>query len=221
MKGNIIRLPIEVSNRHIHLTKEVYEELFDEEPKKVKLLSQPHCTLLSQRLNIYCPQQKEEIENVALLYPFRAYNQVEVSYTDAKRLFNESRGVPKRVISGDISGAFDIVVENPKNGKRKVLNHSCILAKAHIHIPFSYSKKYAIEDRKSYLLTYNNRSISVVAKVREDYYPVVHIDIDEAKELEVSREVKIEKKECNGVVTQLNYRGVIELVCEDEVKEEK
>ena len=73
-----------ISNRHVHLTKEVYDELFFEEPTILKELTQPGQFAYKETLKI--KTDKNSIDNVRILGPLRGYNQVEISATDARFL---------------------------------------------------------------------------------------------------------------------------------------
>ena len=77
-----IKIPIETSARHIHISREDFEKLFGEgkELTFVKELSQPGQYLAKERITIAGP--RGTFENVAILGPFRKETQVELSLTD-------------------------------------------------------------------------------------------------------------------------------------------
>ena len=94
-----IKIPIEISARHIHVSQEDFEALFGKgktlTPKKE--LSQPGQYLAEERITIRGP--RGTFENVAVLGPFRKKTQIELSITDTKKL-----GVPYVIRqSGDIA----------------------------------------------------------------------------------------------------------------------
>lgn len=66
-----VKIPIETSARHIHVSGEDFEKLFGEGAKLhyVKELSQPGQYLCEERLTVKGP--KGEFENMAILGPFR------------------------------------------------------------------------------------------------------------------------------------------------------
>ena len=78
--------PVEVSARHVHLTREAVELLFGpgHQLGKKKMLSQPGEFLSEERVKLVTP--KGQIDNVAVLGPERKAVQVELSATDAKSL---------------------------------------------------------------------------------------------------------------------------------------
>ena len=83
---NRMTVPVGVSARHIHLTKEDVEKLFGpgyELTKKKELMggqfaANEQCTLVGLKLRA--------IENVRILGPVRSKSQVEISATDARTL---------------------------------------------------------------------------------------------------------------------------------------
>ena len=79
-----LNVKVGVSNRHVHLTQEVYNLLFDHEPTIKSELSQPGMYAYNECVTIKSGDR--EINNVRILGPFRNYNQVEVSATDARLL---------------------------------------------------------------------------------------------------------------------------------------
>ena len=101
--------PVEVSARHVHLTREAVELLFGpgHQLGKKKMLSQPGEFLSEERVKLVTP--KGQIDNVAVLGPERKAVQVELSATDAKSL-----GLKAPVnLSGDLTGAADVVIIGP------------------------------------------------------------------------------------------------------------
>ena len=102
--------PVEVSARHVHVTKEAAEILFGKgyELHRKKMLSQPGEFLAEERVKLVTP--KGQIENVAVLGPERKAVQVELSATDAVSL-----GLKAPVnLSGDLTGAADVLILGPK-----------------------------------------------------------------------------------------------------------
>ena len=77
-------VPVGVSNRHIHLSKEHLEILFGEgyELTKLKDLSQPGQYACKEQLTLVGPSLKA-IEGVRVLGPVRKESQVEISRTDS------------------------------------------------------------------------------------------------------------------------------------------
>ena len=170
--------PVEVSARHVHLTREAVELLFGpgHQLGKKKMLSQPGEFLSEERVKLVTP--KGQIDNVAVLGPERKAVQVELSATDAKSL-----GLKAPVnLSGDLTGAADVVIIGP-NG---ILNAdgSVIIAKAHLHLTPADAQHYGLQDGQIISVCIDSpRPITlngVVARVRSDMALAMHIDFDEA-----------------------------------------
>ena len=109
------KVPVGISNHHVHLTKETYEQLFHEKIEKLKDLKQTGEYASKQTVTIKGP--KGEIEKVRILGPFRSYNQVEISNSDAFIL-----GIKPPVRkSGDLENAEKITIigENGSIDSRK------------------------------------------------------------------------------------------------------
>ena len=170
--------PVEVSARHVHLTREAVELLFGpgHQLGKKKMLSQPGEFLSEERVKLVTP--KGQIDNVAVLGPERKAVQVELSATDAKSL-----GLKAPVnLSGDLTGAADVVIIGPA-GILKA-DGSVIIAKAHLHLTPADAPHYGLSDGQIISVCIDSpRPITlngVVARVRSDMALAMHIDFDEA-----------------------------------------
>ena len=170
--------PVEVSARHVHLTREAVDVLFGagHQLGKKKMLSQPGEFLSEERVKLVTP--KGQIDNVAVLGPERKAVQVELSATDAKSL-----GLKAPVnLSGDLSGAADVVIIGP-NGILKA-DGTVIIAKAHLHLTPADAQHYGLHDGQIISVRIDSpRPITlngVVARVRSDMALAMHIDFDEA-----------------------------------------
>ncbi len=170
--------PVEVSARHVHLTREAVDILFGagHQLGKKKMLSQPGEFLSEERVKLVTP--KGQIDNVAVLGPERKAVQVELSATDAKSL-----GLKAPVnLSGDLTGASDVVIIGP-NGILKA-DGSVIIAKAHLHLTPADARHYGLQDGQIISVRIDcPRPITlngVVARVRSDMALAMHIDFDEA-----------------------------------------
>ena len=122
-----IKIPIETSARHVHLSEEDFHFLFgqDAEMTPVKELSQPGQYLAKERVTVRGP--KGEFENVAVLGPYRKDTQIEISVTDARKI-----GVPGIIRqSGDIEGTPGCILT--ANGRELSLSKGVIVAKRYRH----------------------------------------------------------------------------------------
>ena len=169
-----MEIVIGISNRHVHLTKEVYDMLFDEELTVDYKLNQPGEFASNQRLTI-CACEKE-ITNVRVLGPFRKYNQVEVSRKDALHL-----GInPPVRESGNLEGAAIITL---KTKKASITLPSAIIAQRHVHISQEKAKELGVEDKQKVQIKITGEKSGIIdsyVKISENGYFEAHIDTDDA-----------------------------------------
>lgn len=170
--------PIEISARHVHLSREDFEALFGEDAQLtyVKELSQPGQYLCKERVDVVGP--KGTFENVAVLGPFRSESQVEVSITDSRKL-----GVQHQIRqSGDIEGTPGCVL---RVGEKEIkLEKGLIVAKRHIHMTPRDAIRLKVKDNDivCVLTTSYERSViyaDVVVRVNKAFKLAMHMDTDE------------------------------------------
>lgn len=121
-----VTIPIGISNRHIHLSQEDFDQLFPNQELTIfKELKQPGFYAANQKVTIIGP--KGELHNVRLLGPLRPQTQVELSQTDARSI-----GVKAPIrLSGDLSGAAEITISTKDVS---IVRSAAIVAKRHIHM---------------------------------------------------------------------------------------
>ena len=172
------RVPIGVSARHVHLTKEHIDILFGtgyELTKKKELMggqfaSNEMVTIVGLKLRA--------IENVRILGPVRKASQVEVSKTDAIKL---GIHVPIRE-SGDTKGSAPIALVGPKGAV--YLEEGCIIAMRHIHMSPKDAKLAGVKDGEIVSVKVENDRGTIFNHVKirvdESFTLEMHIDTDEA-----------------------------------------
>lgn len=135
------RIPVAVSERHVHLTQTVIEQLFCDRyhPHEHSRVSQPTQFAAQETVTLVGPRGR--IADVRVIGPARDDNQVEISLTDALAL---GVGAPLRE-SGDVKGSPGIFVEGPRASVR--LNHGVIRALRHIHIATDEAARHGLSDR--------------------------------------------------------------------------
>ena len=131
-----LEIPIGVSNRHIHLSREDVDALFGKGYKltPVKTLKQPGQFACEETLTVKGP--KGSLEKVRILGPERPKTQLEVSVTDSYKLGLK----PPVRLSGDLKGspAFEII--GPGGSIHK--DGGAIVALRHIHMIPEMAEKY-------------------------------------------------------------------------------
>ncbi len=174
-----VKIPIETSARHIHISEEDFRKLFGEEAQLtyVHELSQPGQYLCKERLSIVGP--RGSFENVAILGPFRKDTQIELSMTDTRKI-----GVPGVIRqSGDIKDTPGCTLIGPL-GELKI-DQGVIVAKRHIHMtPLDASRARVKDNDEVFVITesYERGLIfaDVVVRVSSKFKTSMHVDTDEA-----------------------------------------
>ncbi|NOU99832.1 phosphate propanoyltransferase [Paenibacillus planticolens] len=172
------RIPIGVSNRHIHLSPEAVERLFGSKDAltQMKELSQPGQFACNETVTLIGP--KGTIERVRILGPARGETQVEISLFDGFTL-----GVnPPIRDSGDIEGTPGIVIQGPRG--QLTISKGVIAAARHIHMHTSDAALFGVSngDRVKIQIEGPRGMIldNVLIRVSEKYRLEMHIDLDEA-----------------------------------------
>ena len=134
-----IKIPIEVSARHCHLSKKDLEKLFGAgyELKKMKQLSQPSDFACEETVEVEFGSKK--FEKVRVVGPLREQTQVEVSLTDAVG----SGLVPPIKISGDLKGSSSVILRGPAGEVE--LEEGLIIAQRHIHCHTDEAKRLKLK----------------------------------------------------------------------------
>jgi len=172
-----IIVPVEVSARHCHLSKNDLEKLFGagHELRSIKQLSQPVDFACQETVDIQVGSKK--FEHVRVVGPVREQTQVEISLTDA---VGSSLTPPTR-LSGDLSDSSPVVLQGPEGFVS--LNEGLIIAKRHIHCATDEAKKLKLKtgDMVSVKIAGERPVIfeNVALRVRDDYKLSMHIDTDE------------------------------------------
>ena len=94
--------------RHVHLTEEDYNTLFDEPISIKDKLNQPGQFSANQTVTL--EKDDKELKNVRIIGPNRNYTQVELSRTDA---YFFKMNPPVRT-SGDLDDAEEIIIKTEK-----------------------------------------------------------------------------------------------------------
>lgn len=180
---NDSKIPVGISNRHIHLCKQDMEILFGNnfELERQKYLKQPGQFASKQTVTIVGP--KTSIHNVRVLGPTRSESQLEISKTDSFQL-----GIrPPVNESGDLTNAASIFVVGPKGSL--YLENGVIIAKRHIHMSPRDAERYHVKNGDLVQIkTSGDREVifcNTLIRVREDFLLECHLDTDEANAAEI------------------------------------
>lgn len=173
----MIKLPIALSNRHLHLSQEHIEILFGSgyELTPSKDLSQPGQYACEEKVDIVGP--KGTLKGVRVLGPARKQTQVEVSLADARAL-----GVKAPVRdSGDIDNSPGAKLVGPAGEVE--LEKGIIVASRHIHMNMEDAEKFGVKDMDIVdVETGGERAVvfkNVLVRANPSYALEMHVDLEE------------------------------------------
>ncbi|NLJ99453.1 MAG: phosphate propanoyltransferase [Tissierellia bacterium] len=172
-----LKLPIALSNRHIHLGQEDLDVLFGKgyELTQMKDLSQPGQYACEEKVDIVGP--KNTIKGVRVLGPTRSRTQLEVSISDAFKLGVE----PVIRNSGDVEGTPGAKIVGPKGEVE--LEDGIIVAARHIHMHTTDGEKFGVKDKDIVKIrTEGPRAVvfeNVLVRVDESFALEMHVDLEE------------------------------------------
>jgi putative phosphotransacetylase len=172
-----LKLPIALSNRHIHLCQEDLNILFGEGYQLTlkKNLSQPGQYACEEKVDVVGP--KGTLSGLRILGPVRKRTQVEISISDAIKL-----GVQPVVRnSGDIEGTPGAKIIGPK-GEIEI-KEGVIVAARHIHMHTTDAEKFGVKDGDIVKVrTEGIRALvfeNVLIRAGETHALEMHVDIEE------------------------------------------
>ena len=171
-------IPVEISNHHIHLTRDSLDVLFGKgyELTKFRDLSQPGEFASNEKISIVGSNMRI-IERVRILGPVREYTQAELSMTDGYFL---GLDLPTR-ISGNLKGASPITFIGPKNILH--LKEGAIRAARHIHMTPEDAMLFRVKDNDRVNVEINNEHgviyKDVIIRISSNYRLMFHLDTDE------------------------------------------
>jgi len=178
VEEDTLKIPIAVSNRHIHLSYADLETLFGSgyNLTVLKPLSQPGQYAAEETVTLV--GQGGVIEKVRVLGPPRKRTQVEISFTDGWKI-----GITPPVRdSGNLKDTPGVVVVGPRGVVN--LKEGVICALRHIHMTPSDSIKWGVGDGEIVKVKIEgDRGLifdEVLVRVNKDYSLEMHIDTDEA-----------------------------------------
>ncbi len=173
-----MKVLIEGSGRHCHVTRETLDILFGKgfELDQKKALSQPGQFASSCKVTVVGPKGETKM---SILGPCRPHDQVELSLTDARPLGIDA---PIRQ-SGDLKGTPGCKLVGPCGEVE--MKEGVIIALRHIHVSDEDGEKWGIKDGDIVMIKCGDdgpRPLvfdNVVARVGPTHATAVHIDYDE------------------------------------------
>ena len=172
------RIPVAVSERHVHLTQSIIEQLFCDKYHlhEHARVSQP--TQFAARETVTLVGPRGRISNVRVIGPARDDNQVEISQSDALALGVDA---PLRE-SGDVKDSPGLFVEGPRACIR--LDHGVIRTLRHIHLATADAARHGLKDRDRMDVTKEGAHphtlfCDVLVRVSPGCKSELHLDPDE------------------------------------------
>ena len=173
-----MKVMVETSAHHVHVTKETLEALFGKGATLTnkKNLSQPGQFACVEKVTVVGPKSEMKM---SILGPERSADQVEISLTDARKL---GIAAPVRE-SGDIAGTPGCKLVGPAGEVE--IGEGVIIAKRHIHMTPADAAAAGVADKDIVKVVTggNGRKLvfdDVVIRVSEKFATAMHIDTDES-----------------------------------------
>jgi putative phosphotransacetylase len=171
-------IPVGISARHIHVSKEDLAKLFGEghELQPYKDLSQPGQFAAQEQVDLVT--EKGTFKKVRILGPVRKQTQIEVALTDAMKL---GIGAPVRD-SGDLKASPGLTVVGPKGSI--TLGEGVIAACRHIHMDSADAAAFGLKDKDVVQVKVgaDDRCLifdKVLIRVNDSFRLEMHLDTDE------------------------------------------
>lgn len=179
-ENGALEIPVGISNRHIHLSREDMETLFGRgyELTPMKELSQPGQYACKETLTLVGPSMRA-IEGVRVLGPLRSKSQVEISATDSFQL----KVKPPVRESGKTEGSAPVTIVGPRGVVS--LPEGCIIANRHVHMSPDDAARFGVADGDYIDVdvlsgTRKSRWFDVQIRVHKDFRLEMHVDTDDA-----------------------------------------
>jgi putative phosphotransacetylase len=185
------RIPLGISNRHIHLTSKTFHQLFGEkaEFESMRPLYQPGEFASIHTLTIVGPKLRS-IPGVRVLGPLRNYDQVEVSLTDAIFLGID----PPVTNSGNLKDAAPLTLVGP-NGS-VYLAKCAIVANRHLHMTTKDGARLGVKEGDYCKVRVGGEKPTVfenvLVRTNDSWKLQLHLDTDDANAANVREETFVE-----------------------------
>ncbi|MFA5083983.1 MAG: phosphate propanoyltransferase [Candidatus Paceibacterota bacterium] len=173
-----MKIKIEISGRHCHLSLKDLETLFGKRHrlKPIRIISQPGQFASKETVSVRTAGGR--LDNVRVLGPVRGKTQIEISRTDATKLMIN----PPVRQSGDLKNSLGAELIGPRGSVK--IREGVIIAERHVHCDPKTAKKLKLKDgQRVSIKTQGSRSVTfnnVLVRINKDFSLAFHIDTDEA-----------------------------------------
>ena len=182
-------IPVGISNRHVHLSRNDVDIIFgkDYELTKLKDLSQKGQYACKETITI-CGSNGA-LEKVRVLGPMRSKSQVELSFGDCRKA-----GISPCVkLSGDLKETPGVTLIGPKGSVQ--LMEGAIVAQRHIHMTSKDAEHFGVNDGDLVDIQVEGlrggRLSNVSIRTNDSFSLECHLDIEEANSMGITPKTKI------------------------------
>ncbi len=172
------KIPVGISGRHAHVTKEHLEILFGKgyQLTNFKNLSQPGQYAAEEKITVISNDGRA-LEGVRILGPVRSATQIEISQSDAIRY----RFTAPVRSSGDIKGSGPAKLVGPKG--EVDIKEGVIIADRHIHFSLEDAKEFGVLDKEVVSIKIDGAKSgildNVLCRVSNNFVLDCHLDTDD------------------------------------------
>jgi putative phosphotransacetylase len=185
------RIPLGVSNRHIHLTQNTFAQLFGVETafESDRPLYQPN-EFASKHVLTIIGSKMRSIANVRILGPLRNYDQVELTLTDSRYL-----GIDAPVQnSGNLKGAAPLTLVGPVGSV--YIKECALVASRHIHMTNGHAQIFGVKSGDICRVKIGGVKSTifenVLVRINDDWKLQIHLDTDDANAAYVRTDIDVE-----------------------------
>lgn len=181
----MIKIDVGISNRHCHLTKEDFIQLFGKEEYTVRSsLRQPGEVATEETVTIR--NGDKVITPVRVLAPFREYTQVELSETEYRKLKIKA---PIRD-SGDVLNSALLTIEGPS---ASITKECGIIATRHIHLTREIKEELGLGETVTVYVDSEKPTmlLNVSLREKEGSFFEIHLDIDDGNAAKITEKTDV------------------------------
>ncbi len=181
-------IPLGVSNRHLHVKRETFEALFGfgTEFQVYRDLYEPGEFASKHTVTIVGPKMRP-IQNIRILGPFRDYDQVEVSLTDAIAL-----GIKPPI--GDLANGSPLTIIGPKGSIHR--ENIAVIANRHVHMSPADARQFGVNEGDFCKVRIPGEKglvfENVLVRTNENWKLMLHLDTDDANAAHVRCNTQVE-----------------------------
>lgn len=185
--GDYMKISVGISNRHVHLTKEIKDMIFGKNYELEMKYPLKQLGQFSSTSKVDIKTDKGVIEGVRVIGPLRKYTQVEILKSDEKIL-----GIHTDLRdSGDLENTPGITIVGPLG---EVYVPSCvIIANRHVHMSFEDGKNFNCVNGEIVKIKKNSTIIEDVhIKINDTCVLECHLDKDDEAKYDIHTGDEIE-----------------------------